>query len=294
MVKSFIRLNEKFRKNLIDFYDNLKRSSIPLIMGILNVTPDSFSDGGKYFSKKSAIEQGLKLLDSGTDIIDIGGESTRPGANKVSALEEIDRVIPVIEELVKEHPDIVISIDSTKSEVAKLALEHGASIVNDISGGGFDERMYGIVASHNIPFIIMHIRGTPQDMQIAPSYENVISEISDYFESRVSMAQEEGVNKIILDPGIGFGKRIEDNYSILSNLSEFKKWDFPILIGISKKSFLGKSLNLEIDNREIATIITETIALKHGAKIIRTHNVENAIKLKKIFEIMQRNSIQYV
>lgn len=267
-------------------YHNILNSMSPLIMGILNVTPDSFSDGGKYFSKDKAILHAEYLIESGADIIDIGGESSRPGSKIISTEEEIDRVIPVVKDLIDKYPDVVISIDTTKSEVAGLAIESGAKIINDISGGTFDIKMFDVAEMFNSIFVIMHMKGTPQNMQINPQYHNVIDEINNYFEERIQSALGKGISNIILDPGIGFGKRSNDNYNILKNCSEFKKLGYPIMIGTSRKSFLGNSLSLEVSQRENATIISETIAVLRGAKIIRTHNVKNAVELKKMISFM--------
>ena len=260
-------------------------------MGIVNVTPDSFSDGGKYFDQEIAFEHAVSLLNEGADIIDIGGESTRPGAESVDAEEEKRRVIPLIKKLCIEHPDTVISIDTTKSEVAAEAVDNGASIINDISGGRFDKKMLYIAGELRVPFIIMHIKGTPQNMQDSPFYENTIDEIITYFKQSIKSAADNGVNELILDPGIGFGKRLEDNYQIISRINEFRELDFPIMIGLSKKSFLGKSLDLDINERENATIIAETISAMKGADIIRTHNVKNAVELKKIFSLTNLSNI---
>jgi len=276
---------------LTGIYEKIKSSEKPVIMGILNVTPDSFSDGGKFFDHGSAFEHAVSLINNGADIIDIGGESTRPGAESVEAEEEIRRVVPVIKKLHDEYPGTVISIDTTKSKVAAEAADNGASIINDISGGGFDKDMLPLAGEINLPFVIMHIKGTPRNMQNDPSYENVIDEINNYFKISIYRALDNKVEKIILDPGIGFGKRISDNYEIISRVSEFKKWDYPVMIGLSKKSFLGKSLNLDIEERANSTIITETISVLNGADIIRTHEVKNTAELKKIISHLNLNSI---
>ena len=272
-------------------YEKIKSQDKPFIMGIVNVTPDSFSDGGKYFDHQSAFDHAFSLINNGADIIDIGGESTRPGAESVEADEEIERVIPVIEKLHQESPNTVISIDTTKAKVAAEAVDKGATIINDISGGRFDDKMLDIAGELNIPFIIMHIKGKPRNMQNDPFYENVIDEINNYFTESINRALESKVNKIILDPGIGFGKRVEDNYEIISKLSEFKKWDYPVMIGLSKKSFLGKSLDLELDERSNSTIIAETISVLNGADIIRTHDVKNAVELKRIISFINMSSL---
>ena len=243
------------------------------ILGILNTTPDSFSDGGKFNNLDSAVSHSFDMINAGADIIDIGGESTRPGAEKIETDEEIKRVIPVIQKIKKLKPDQIISIDTTKSIVAESAILNGADIINDISGFTNDENMFQIARDYNVWSILMHMKGNPADMQNNPYYDEVISEIIDFFSRQVDKALINGVTKLIIDPGIGFGKRIIDNYEIIKRLEEFKGLGFPILIGLSRKSFLGKSLNLDVDERENATSISESIAMMNGAIFIRTHNV---------------------
>lgn len=247
----------------------------PLIMGILNVTPDSFYDGGKYFHRDDAISRGMKLVEDGADIIDIGGESTRPGSVPISEEEELKRVIPVIEELSK-RTSVPISIDTYKSRVAEAAIDAGAQIVNDISGMKFDEKMAQVVAEKGVPVVIMHIKGTPRDMQNNPYYEDIIQEIFNYFEDRISFAVSRGIaeNKIIIDPGIGFGKRPEDNLFLIKNLGSFKIFGKPIMIGVSRKSFIGKILNLPPEERLEGSISATLYALSEGAKVVRVHDVK--------------------
>lgn len=251
------------------------------VMGILNVTPDSFSDGGKYILKESAITQGVRLLEQGADFIDIGGESTRPGAEPVSESEELKRVIPVIEAIIKQKPNAIISIDTIKSKVAHEALLRGAKIVNDISAGS-DELMFETVKYHNAAFVLMHMKGNPKTMQDEPFYEDVVSEIYDFMIAKTDVAKKAGIKNIIIDPGIGFGKRTFDNYELIKRLNEFKGIGYPILIGLSKKSFLGKALDLKVDEREDPTLAAESLAIKNGGRIIRTHNVKKAIFASKI------------
>ena len=258
-------------------------------MGILNITPDSFSDGGKYYSRENAVRHGLKLLSDGADIIDIGGESTRPGSVSIEIEEELERVLPVIKDIISINPDICISIDTSKSQVAEEAVKLGAKIINDVSGGTFDIKIFNIAKKYNVPIILMHMKGKPDNMQISPSYDNVINEISYYFDERIKTALSNNVEKIILDPGIGFGKRIEDNYQIIKFLNEFNKFRYPVLIGVSRKSFLGNSLNIEIDDRENSTIIVETISALNGANIIRTHNVKNTFELTKMLSFLNKD-----
>ncbi len=253
------------------------------VMGILNVTPDSFSDGGNYFDPQKAIEHARKMISEGADIIDIGGESTRPGSESINLEEELKRVIPVIEALRKEVPQIIISVDTTKSKVAEQALEAGADIVNDISGATLDENMLAVINKFDAGLVIMHIKGDPKTMQNNPYYSDTVSEVYDFLIERTNAAKLLGIKNIIVDPGIGFGKRISDNYQLINRLEEFKSLGFPILIGVSKKSFLGKSLDLDIDQRENATVCAESISMNNGARIIRTHNVKNAAQAVKIF-----------
>jgi dihydropteroate synthase len=244
------------------------------VMGILNVTPDSFSDGGLYINSDDAVEHALEMINDGADFIDIGGESTRPGSDIVTEDEELERVIPVIKKILSAEPATVISIDTTKSKVAEEAIKNGAKIVNDISAATFDEKMLAVVKMYNASVALMHIKGTPKTMQQNPYYENVMEEINDFLFERTEAAVELGIKNIFVDPGIGFGKRIEDNFEILRRLEDLKSLGYPIIVGASRKSFLGKTLNLDITERDTATAITESIAVKNGARIIRTHNVK--------------------
>jgi len=259
------------------------------IMGVLNVTPDSFSDGGKFSNLEKAVSQALKMTDEGADIIDIGGESTRPGSQPVSLEEETKRVIPVIEALAKKI-QVPISIDTYKSQIAQKALEAGAELINDISGLKLDSEMAKLVAKYNVPVIIMHIKGTPQNMQENPYYENVTKEIRDYFEERINFADSTGIKEenIILDPGIGFGKRFEDNLAILKNLKEFKKLDRPLLVGLSRKSFIGKILDLPVEERLEGSLGALAYSIMQGANIARVHDVKESVRVAKIVDATLR------
>jgi len=262
-------------------------------MGILNVTPDSFSDGGLYYNFRIAIEHALSMAEQGADIIDIGGESTRPGAEPVSIEQEIERTIPVIKELSK-HISIPISIDTYKAEVAKRAIDAGASIVNDISGLTFDKDMVKIVAKNNTPVIIMHIKGRPKDMQNKPEYKALIPELLDFFRERISFALEAGVKEenIIIDPGIGFGKTFDHNLEIIDRLSEFKVFQRPIAIGLSRKAFISAILgNLPPNDRLEGTISATAIALYNGADIVRVHDVKETLKAVKIVTAIKRQGV---
>lgn len=262
--------------NISDFNDWLiSKEKNSLVMGILNVTPDSFSDGGLYFDTEKAINHALSMIKDGADIIDVGGESTRPFSDPVSLEDELSRVIPVIKEL-KKRTDVAISIDTTKSIVAREACLVGADIINDISGMLFDAKMVDVAKDLDCPIILMHIKGNPKTMQENPVYDDVISEIKLHLLNRVDYAIDNGINRknIILDPGIGFGKTIENNFEIINRLDELTCVEYPFLIGVSNKSFIGKILDIDENNRLQGTIVANTIALQKGCKIFRVHNVK--------------------
>ncbi len=263
---------------------SLKRTSV---MGILNVTPDSFSDGGKYLSEKDAVDHGIEMHRQGATIIDIGGESSRPGAEDISTEEELKRIIPAVKGIIAYDKNIVLSIDTKKAIVAEEAIKSGAKIINDISAGRFDPDMIDVIKKYNTPFIIMHIKGTPKNMQDNPFYNEVVSEIYDFLSDRFTQLKKLGIKNLIIDPGIGFGKSVSDNFQIIKRLNEFKGIGAPILIGLSRKSFIGKSFNLEITERENHTLAAELIAAKNGAKIIRTHSVQNALIARDVLNYIQ-------
>lgn len=254
------------------------------VMGILNVTPDSFSDGGLFFDRENAVQQALRMQAEGADIIDIGGESTRPGAEKVSVKDEIKRVVPVIEALTN-NVNVPISIDTYKSEVADAAVKAGASMINDISGLRFDPKMAKVAAKHKIPVVIMHIKGTPRDMQKNPEYKSLIPEITAYFYECIQIARDAGIpdNMIILDPGIGFGKTVGHNLEIIKCLKDFEGFEKPILLGPSRKAFIGKLLgDLPTDERLEGSASAIAIAIYNGANIIRVHDVKEMVRVAKI------------
>ena len=259
-------------EHLNDWLLSKKKQS--LIMGILNITPDSFSDGGDFFEKNIAIDRALEMVEQGADIIDIGGESTRPFSDSVSLKEEISRVIPVIEGICKES-DVCISIDTTKSKVACEALEAGASVINDISAMEIDSLMVDVALKFNCPIVLMHMKGVPKNMQDNPQYQSLISDIKEYLLARIDFVVSKGIdrNKIIIDPGIGFGKTVENNFEIINNLDQFVKMNFPVLLGASRKSFIGVSLNLPENDRLEGSIAANIIGLQKGAKIFRVHDV---------------------
>ena len=255
-----------------------------LLMGIVNVTPDSFSDGGKCLEANSAIEHGVKLFSEGADIIDVGGESTRPGSQPVSAGEEIERVMPVIEGLVSEG--IPVSVDTYKASVAGEALRAGACIVNDISGLNFDSDMAMTIAEYKAGAVLMHIQGTPRNMQINPHYDDLLGEISIYLVNSIKKAETAGIARenLIIDPGIGFGKNLDDNILILKNLAYFKKFNIPILLGVSRKSFIGKLLNKSVGERLYGTIGACAAAVMNGASMLRVHDVKEVSEAVQIID----------
>ena len=244
-----------------------------LIMGILNITPDSFSDGGKYFDEESALTHAMEMLEAGADIIDIGGESTRPGSMPVSIDEEWRRVSGIINRLLKEE-QVMLSVDTYKSEIARRALESGVHIINDISGLTFDPGMTRLIADYRVPVVLMHIKGTPRDMQKNPSYQNLMDEVYDFLYRQCRHAEENGITKIIVDPGIGFGKRPEDNHELIRRIREFKSLGYPLLLGSSRKSFIGFGLKDPQADRMIGSITSAIYAILNGANIVRVHDVD--------------------
>jgi dihydropteroate synthase len=263
------------------------------IMGILNVTPDSFSDRGLYFNKSKAIKRAIQMVEDGADIIDVGGESTRPGSESITIDEELKRIIPVIEVLSKEIK-IPISIDTYKSEVTRIALDAGASMINDISGLRFDPKMAEIVSEYQVPVVIMHIKGRPKDMQQNPVYEALIPEIMDYLREGIAIATRSGISedKIIIDPGIGFGKTSEHNLEIINKLWEFTSLEKPILIGPSRKAFIGKILgDVPVTERLEGTAAAVAISIMNGVNMIRVHDVKEMVRVAKVADAVKREEI---
>jgi len=261
-------------------------------MGVLNITPDSFSDGGLYFDKDQAVKRGLELAAEGAEIIDVGGESTRPGSNPVPAQEELKRVIPVISAL-REKTDVLISVDTTKSEVAEAAVEAGADIINDISAFRFDSRMPLLAAQKGVSVILMHMKGTPKTMQVNPSYVDLLAEIKSFLQEKIGAAQAYGINKekIIIDPGIGFGKSPEDNLILINNLSFLEELERPILVGTSRKSFLGSILNLPPQERSEGSIASAILSIIRGAHILRVHDVQSIKRATLVVESILNESL---
>lgn len=259
------------------------------VMGIINVTPDSFYDGGTNRTNDAVILTAEKHLKEGATILDIGGMSSRPGAELISEEEELSRVIPALQLVLKYFPSALISIDTFRGKVAEEALSNGASIINDISAGRFDESIVEVVAKRKCPYIIMHIQGIPQNMQQNPSYENVVKEVKAFFEERVAFMNRQGVKNLILDVGFGFGKTVAHNYQLLSCLKEFKAFGYPILAGVSRKSMLTKLLEISTEQSLNATTVANTLALVNGANILRVHDVKEAVEAVRIYNATKKN-----
>ena len=280
-----------FTLSWLEYTLNLSRRTH--VMGVINVTPDSFSDGGQFFEKDRAVEQALQLAGDGADLIDIGGESTRPYSKGISADEEMNRVIPVIEAL-KKKLRIPISIDTLKAQVAREALRSGASMVNDISALRLDPEMASVVAQAGVPVILMHMKGTPGDMQVAPTYDDVASEIITFLRSAMDQAVRSGVrrDRIIVDPGIGFGKTFDHNLEILKELGRLQCLEAPILVGSSRKAFIGRILDKKVHERDTGTMATVAAAVMNGAHIVRVHNVKQAVETVKVIDAIKRGKIE--
>ncbi|MDD5491528.1 MAG: dihydropteroate synthase [bacterium] len=274
-------------KNTIDnYYQRIKKVQI---MGILNVTPDSFSDGGKYFSPDLAVARAIEMVKEGADIVDIGGESSRPGSMPISAREELARILPVVKEIIKKTR-VPVSIDTYKSEVAGVCLDQGACMINDVSALRFDRRMAKLIAKHKIKVVLMHMQGTPRQMQKRPSYQDVVSEVFQFLNERMQYAISQGIARenLIIDPGIGFGKTLEHNLSLLQKLSEFKSLGAPVLLGVSRKSMLGKILGLDAGERLNGSLAAAAWGYLHGASILRVHDVRATKEVITILKAIKR------
>lgn len=255
----------------------------PLVMGIINATPDSFYKGDLNAGLQKIVEKAGKMIMDGADIIDIGGQSTRPGSIRISASEEIQRVIPVIDSIVTNYPQIILSIDTYHSQVAEAAIKAGASIVNDISAGYLDPEMINCVSSLNVPYICMHMKGTPENMQNNPTYEDLIKEVLDFFIDKIDQCKRAGIKDLVIDPGFGFGKTIHQNFIFLKQLSVFKILDQPILAGLSRKSMIYKTLGIDVSEALNGSAVLNTIALQQGASILRVHDVKEAKEAVTLF-----------
>ncbi len=266
---------------------NVMNFSSPTIMGILNITKDSFYDGGKYEYEKAWLERTEKMINEGASIIDIGAESTRPGAKKIEVEAEISKLLPVIKSIKKHFPNTIISIDTYHSKTAQKCVETGADIINDISGGTIDKEMFPTIAKLKVPYILMHIKGTPQDMQKNPHYENVTTAVNEFFQDRIQQLNELGFDDIILDPGFGFGKTVSHNYQLMNELEVFTQQKHPVLVGISRKSMINKVLDCTPEEALNGTTVLNTISLLKGAKILRVHDVKAAMETLKIVQQLQ-------
>lgn len=254
-------------------------------MGILNHTPDSFFDGGKYKTEKEILLRAEKMIHEGADFIDVGAYSSRPNAAFVTKEEEIERLVFVLELLVKHFPEIPVSIDTFRSEAARISLENGAAIINDISAFSLDEKMLDVVAHYKVPYIMMHMRGTPQTMQQFTDYENLTKDIFYYFSEKIALAKAKGVNDLIVDVGFGFSKTLEQNYELLNNLDYFQQFGLPLLVGVSRKSMIYKALDITPVEALNGTTVVHTIALQKGANILRVHDVKEAKETVKLFQV---------
>lgn len=259
--------------------------SSPKIMGILNHTPDSFFDGGKYKTEKELLLRAEKMLLEGADFIDVGAYSSRPNAAFVTEEQEIERLVFVLEILVKHFPEIPISIDTFRSEVARISLENGAAIINDISAFSLDEKMLDVVAHYKVPYIMMHMRGTPQNMQQFTDYQNITKDIFYYFSEKIALAKDKGINDLIVDVGFGFSKTLEQNYELLKNLDFFQQFDLPLLVGVSRKSMIYNVLGVTPSEALNGTTVIHTLALQKGANILRVHDVKEAKETVKLFQV---------
>ncbi|WP_423127623.1 dihydropteroate synthase [Gaoshiqia sp. Z1-71] len=273
------------RKNTISLNGKLLDLTNPLVMGILNVSSDSFYDGGKYVTEDAVLKRVEQMVKEGVDIVDVGAISTRPGSDSVSTKEELTRLLPAVTAIRKHFPDIPLSIDTFRSWVALRVIdETGECIVNDISGGNFDEHMFDTIAKLGVPYILMHIQGTPRTMQDNPQYEDIIKDISKYFSDKVRKLTKAGVRDVIIDPGFGFGKSLNDNYDLLNKLDSFKVFQLPLLVGLSRKSMVYKLLETDPENSLSGTITANTMALLGGADILRVHDVREAVQSVSLFK----------
>ena len=262
--------------------------STPRVMGILNVTPDSFSDGGLYYAPDQAIEHAGRMISDGADIIDIGGESTRPGSEPVSAAEQLERVLPILKRIRKEHPDIILSVDTTDYEVAESSLKHGAHIINDVSGLQKSPEIAELCAGYDAGLVIMHSKGDPKTMQVNPVYDNVVEEVYDFLEEKSAYASGTGVRNIIVDPGIGFGKNLDHNLKLLAHLHRFTNLGYPVLIGASRKSLISNLLgDRPMDERLPATLAIHYDAMMRGDTILRVHDVKEARDTIQFFQAIR-------
>ena len=281
------KINEFYLKMTINCKGQLVDLSTPKVMGILNVTPNSFFDGGKYKNESEMLSKVGKMLSEGATFIDVGAYSSKPSAEFVSEEEELQRIVPIINLILEYYPETLISIDTFRSDVAKVCIENGAAIINDISAGNLDDNMLETIAKYNVPYIMMHMRGTPQTMQAMTSYENIVKEILFYFSERIAQARSHGINDLIVDPGFGFAKTLEQNYEVLQKMELFEILELPLLAGVSRKSMIYKTLNSTAEEALNGTTFLNAIALTKGAKILRVHDVKEAMECVTLFNKIQ-------
>ena len=278
-------------KKSLNIEGKLTSLASPKVMAILNVTPDSFYAGSRFLNDEKILKKVEQFLIDGATFIDVGGYSSRPNAIDISVEEETARVINAITLILKNFPEAIISIDTFRADVAEKALNAGAKLVNDISAGNIDEKMFAIVAKHNVPYIMMHMQGTPQTMQNEPTYKNVVLDVIDFFTKKTTELKNLGVKDIVIDPGFGFGKTLEHNYTLLKKLKDFKILDFPILTGLSRKGMIYNPLKTTSENALNGTSILNTIALQNGASILRVHDVKEAIECIKLTDLVANTRI---
>lgn len=267
---------------------NLIDLAKPKVMGILNVTPNSFFDGGKHTNENEILNQVEKMLSDGATFIDVGAYSSKPKAEFVSEKEELERILPVIQSILKQFPKTILSVDTFRSEVARVCIENGVAMINDISAGSLDENMFQVIAKYKVPYIMMHMRGTSQTMQSLTNYDNIIKEMIFYFSEKVAKATSLGITDLILDPGFGFAKTLEQNYEVLQNIELFQMLELPILVGVSRKSMIYKVLNSNPNDALNGTTVLNTIALIKGAKILRVHDVKEAVECIKLIQNLHK------
>ena len=272
------------KKMTINCKGNLIDCNIPKVMGILNVTPNSFFDGGKYSDAEAILFQVEKMLQEGATFIDVGGYSSKPNAEFVSEQEELNRVLPIVQLILNRFPETLLSIDTFRSSVAKACLENGAAMINDISAGKLDDKMLETIANFQVPYCMMHLRGTPETMQTLTNYDFIVKEMLFYFSERVAAARALGINDLIIDPGFGFAKTTEQNFEVLQKLELFQTFELPILVGFSRKSMIYKILNSNASEALNGTTVLNTLALAKGAKILRVHDVKEAVECVKLYE----------
>lgn len=262
---------------------------VPKVMGILNATPDSFFDGGKHSSLKKQLIHAAKMIEQGASIIDVGGMSSRPGAEIISEDEELKRVLPLVKQLAKNFPNTIISIDTIHANVARVCVHEGAGMINDISAGALNDQMFSVVEKLKVPYIIMHMQGTPSTMQLNPQYKNVVASVKSFLSKKKNELNKKKVKQILIDPGFGFGKTVEQNFVLLKNLKSFQSLDCPLVVGISRKSMINKTLGIKAAEALNGTTALHMLALMNGATILRTHDVNEAVETIKLYNAYQRS-----